>query len=264
MIYTLPYTSTGRSAIVPPPPYIYAVDYVAVHVKIDTASSAGLLPPGCKFSSDDAWLYVSEFISYKEGSEDLIAEDPELVTYREGAVALNIELEGKKYLYFPFMWVDKDWALIRGYINGYPKKIAKIEIGKFHPLLPNYDAPRPGMKIGGYVVRGSSLLMKIKVILRERGDKLPVSNFGPTLTIRRFPSTGEGELDVLEYVVVEKGENKTADIWRGDAELVLNSGVNDELNLLHVVKVLDGYFYRSFFKILGTRLAKVMYSKNNT
>jgi len=65
-------------------------------------------------------------------------------------------------------------------------------------------------------------------------------------------------------VVVEKGENRTADIWRGDAELVLNSGVNDELNLLHVVKVLDGYFYRSFFKILGTRLAKLMYSKNNT
>lgn len=261
MMYSLPITKSGKSAIVQPPPYVYAVDYIAVYVKINEEIANSLLPPGLELASDNAWIYVSEFLSYPEHHDEITYQDPELTVYREGAVALNVILDGQKYLYFPFMWVDKDWALIRGYINGYPKKIANISLSKFHPLMPGREGPAPGVKLGGYVARNGYTLYRIEVELRDRTNSLPITAFGPTLTIRRYPATGSGQRDVWEYVTVIKGESKTADIWTGRGFITIGWGPNDEVNLLQIKEVIGGYFYRSYFKILGTKLIKTIEDK---
>lgn len=260
-MYALPITKSGRSAIVQPPPYLYAVDYIAVYVSIDPEPARELLPPGLELASNKAWLYVSEFLSYPENNDEMAYLDPELTIYREGAVALNVALDGQVYLYFPFMWVDKDWALIRGYLNGYPKKLAYISLSKLHPLMPGRDQPAPGLKLGGYVARNGYTLFRLQVELTEKADGVPISAFGPTLTFRRFPATGAGETDVWEYVTVVKGESKIADVWRGQGSVQIGWGPNDEVNLIQIREVIAGYYYRSFFKISGTKLIKTIQGK---
>ncbi len=252
--FTPPITRGGRSAIVPPPPHTYAVDYIAAYVRVDPAEAENLLPPELKLADDVAWIYISEFVSVSGDQWDLLYQDPEYTQYREGAIAFKVALNGNTYLYFPFMWVDRDWALMRGYVNGYPKKLARIAMSRTHPLLPGYEEPREGIRMGGYVARGGDVLYRLVVTLRERADRVPLADFGPTLTLRRFPATGEGEADVYEYVTVVRTSGRTSDVWRGDAQVDIAGGINDELGYVKVREVLGGYFYRSHFRIEGTKL----------
>jgi len=207
-------------------------------------------------------------------------QDPDLVQYMEGAIGLKVNFEGKNYLYFPFMWVDKDWALVRGWLDGHPKKIAKIAMTKLHHLLPKYNKPERGLKMGGYAVRGGGVMFRMQVELEERTESLPLKNFGPFLNIRtavirfhldyravpkgeshnccirRFPSRGEDEVDLYEIVSRVRDETKYGEIWKGKANVELGGYVNDEVNLLEIERTIGGYHYTLYFKVTTTQLLK--------
>ena len=44
--FTAPFTASGRAALVPPPPWLYAGWLLNVAVACDTAASSSLVPPG--------------------------------------------------------------------------------------------------------------------------------------------------------------------------------------------------------------------------
>lgn len=230
---------------IPQPPFYYGVDYVGVHVELEGVDK--FLPRELK-STGEGWIYVSEFVSVSGEDWEKIWTDPYFTQYREAAIAVKVMFQGKNYLFFPFMWVDKDWALIRGWLNGYPKEIARIEMSKFHPLLPRYSKPEAGVKLGGYVIRGKDALLKVVVELTEISNTPPPSSFGPTLTYRYFPAIGDGS-SVREFAKVIKSEGKTGTIWKGRGGVELGGALGE----IKVKKVMGGYFYPSFFKIDGTK-----------
>jgi acetoacetate decarboxylase len=253
MSYTLPITKSGKSSIVPPPPWYYGVTYIAAHVKFEKDSTERVLPEFLK-SDGEGWIYIAEFISTSESTWDYMYQDPDLTQYMEGAIGLKVNYQGANYFYFPFMWVDKDWALVRGWIDGYPKKIAKIVMTKLHPLLPKYNKPQNGLKLGGYVVRGGGVLIRLQVELQDKTDYLPTKNFGPFLNIRRFPERGDGEDDVYEIVSRIRDESVLGEIWKGKAYVELGGYVNDEVDLLKIEEVKGGYYYTLYFKVVYTKL----------
>jgi acetoacetate decarboxylase len=251
--FTLPPTKSGKSQIVFPPPWHYGVTYIAAHVKF-TKESANNVLPNFLTTDGEGWVYIAEFISMSDSSWDYMYQDPDLVQYMEGAIGLKVNFEGKNYLYFPFMWVDKDWALVRGWLDGYPKKIAKIAMTKFHPLLPKYNKPEAGLKLGGYVVRGGGIMFRLQVELEDKTDSIPVRNFGPFLNIRRFASRGDEEEDLYEIVSRVRDESILGEIWKGKANLELGGYVNDEVDLLKIEKIVAGYYYTMYFKVTKTQL----------
>ena len=251
--FTLPPTKSGRSQIVFQPPWYYGVTYIAAHVKFDEESANQILPEFLK-TDGEGWVYIAEFISTSENNWDYMYQDPDLVQYMEGAIGLKVNFEGKNYLYFPFMWVDKDWALVRGWLDGFPKKIAKIAMTRLHPMLPKYNKPEPGLVLGGYVVRGGGVMFRLQVELEGKTDSVPLKDFGPLLNIRRFASRGDNEEDLYEVVSRVRDESKYGEIWRGSAKLELGGYVNDEVNLLKVEKVRAGYYYTLYFKVTKTQL----------
>ncbi|MCY0860663.1 MAG: acetoacetate decarboxylase family protein [Sulfolobaceae archaeon] len=260
MSFTPPLTRSGNSNIVPPPPWHYGVTYLSAHVRFTNAEE--IIPEYLK-TDGEGWIYVAEFISPAESKWEYMYEDPDLTQYMEGAIGLKVEFEGKSYLHYAFMWVDKDWALVRGWLDGFPKKIAKISMTKLHPLLPNYEKPKSGLIMGGYVTRGSEVLLKLKVILEEKptNTKLPIADFGPLLQIRRFPSRGDDELDVHEVVTRVRDESKLGEVWKGNAEIVLRGGPNDELDKLNIKEVYGGYYYTQYFRVSKTVLLKRIVEK---
>ncbi|WP_338602697.1 acetoacetate decarboxylase family protein [Sulfolobus tengchongensis] len=251
--FSLPPTKSGRSQIVFPPPWYYGVTYISAHIKF-TRDSAEKLLPNFLTTDGEGWVYIAEFISTSESNWDYMYQDPDLVQYMEGAIGLKVNFEGKNYLYFPFMWVDKDWALVRGWLDGYPKKIAKIAMTKLHPLLPKYNKPEPGLKMGGYVVRGGGVMFRLQIELKEKVDSIPLRNFGPFLNIRRFASRGEDEEDLYEIVSRVRDESVLGEIWRGKANVEIGGYVNDEIDLLKIENVLGGYYYTTYFKVTKTQL----------
>ncbi|QIW23569.1 acetoacetate decarboxylase [Sulfolobus sp. S-194] len=261
--FSLPITKSGKSQIVFPPPWHYGVTYISAHVKFDKDSASQLLP---NFLSTDGegWIYIAEFISTSDHNWNFMYEDPELVQYMEGAIGLKVNFEGKNYIYFPFMWVDKDWALVRGWLDGYPKKIAKIVMTRLHPLLPMYNKPEKGLKMGGYVVRGGGVLLRLQVELQEKADSVPVSKFGPFLNIRRFATRGDDEEDLYEVVSRVRDVSNYGEIWKGDAKVELGGYVNDEVNLLRLEEVYAGYHYTLYFRVTTTKLLKKIVAEKIT
>lgn len=251
--FTLPITKSGKSQIVFPPPWHYGVTYIAAHVKFENPEE--ILPSFLK-SDGEGWFYVAEFISTSEHNWDYMYRDPDLVQYMEGAIGIKVFFEGKNYLYFPFMWVDKDWALVRGWIDGYPKKLAKISMTKLHPLLPKYNKAEAGLKIGGYVVRGGGVLFRLHIELKERADSVPLKDFGPVLNIRRYPARGDNEFDVYEIVSRIRDVTNYGEIWKGDAMVEVQGYVNDELSSLKIGKIYGGYYYTQYFRVTKTQLIK--------
>lgn len=251
--FSLPVTREGLSQIVFPPPWYYGVTYISAHVKFNKESAESLLP---SFLSTDGegWIYIAEFISTSESNWDYMYLDPDLVQYMEGAIGLKVTYKGKNYLYYPFMWVDKDWALVRGWLDGFPKKLAKIVMTRLHPLLPKYNKPEKGLKMGGYVVRGGGVMFRLRVEIHDKAESVPVRNFGPFLNIRRYSTRGEGEEDVYEIVSRIRDESTLGDIWKGSAEVELGGYVNDEVDKLKVEEVIAGYYFTQYFKVTQTQL----------
>ncbi|MEW9492268.1 MAG: acetoacetate decarboxylase family protein [Candidatus Aramenus sulfurataquae] len=43
----------------------------------------------------------------------------------EWAIVVKVKFNSSYYTYFPFMWVDKDFALYRGIILGYQRSLQR-------------------------------------------------------------------------------------------------------------------------------------------
>ncbi|WP_338603110.1 acetoacetate decarboxylase family protein [Sulfolobus tengchongensis] len=248
-----PFSSTDRSSVVLGKESYYGGNFIVAHVKLDKETLKNVVPK--IFETDGEALFsVREFVTVMGNRTDLLYEEPMLTQYNESAVGVKVYYEGGIYQYYPFMWVDKDFAVIRGWLNGFPKKIANIQLTRFHPLLPQISEPKAGVVVGGYVARGSSLLFKIKVTLKEKIEKPPT--FGPTLLIRDYPAEGEGETNVLELVRLDLQDLKVTDVWKGDVEIEIGKGINDEVDSFKIIEKLGGYYYKIGFRIPGTKLIK--------
>ncbi|MCS7102393.1 MAG: acetoacetate decarboxylase family protein, partial [Candidatus Korarchaeum sp.] len=134
MPWTGPITPSGRSALVPDGPWAYVMDVISIHAKGYDERIRSILPQRLK-SSGDLWFYIADIVSYSESSEEMSYLAPDLLQYREAAIFVKVESNGRSYAYCPFMYVDNDVSLVRGIIFGFPKKMAKVELTKFHDLF---------------------------------------------------------------------------------------------------------------------------------
>nr|WP_256219440.1 acetoacetate decarboxylase family protein [Variovorax sp. 770b2] len=76
--------------------------------------------------------------------------DPVLAQYRETIVVLEIERpDGSRCMYCPAIWVDQDISLLRGLLQGWPKKMSSTWLTRSLPLEHPAAAPMiPGSQLG--------------------------------------------------------------------------------------------------------------------
>lgn len=229
MPWTGPVTPSGKSALVPDGPWVYVIDAIAVHAEGNASMIAEVLPEELK-SSSELWFYVADIVSFSDSSEELNYLAPDLLQYREAAVFVKVEWRGKSYAYCPFMYVDNDVSLLRGLLFGFPKKMAHIEMTKFHDLF----APR---KYGGVAYRAGYNLFRLIVEPRGRIEKLPFDEFGNWLLRRYFSPLGVD--DYIEFIP----EATYGKLISGEGQLEIGGGFNDELHYFKPSKILGGYLY---------------------
>jgi hypothetical protein len=240
MPWTSPLTKSGRSALVPEGPWIYAFDTIGVYAVGDTERLKEALPDF--FSpTGDMWFYFAEIISQSPNCPELNYEAPGLVQYNEAAIFVKVNYKKREYAYCPFMYVDNDVSLMRGYVVGFPKKLASIHITRKHDLM-NFK------KFGGVASRAGYPLLKMVVEPEKPTEKLPFDNFG-TWILRRYIKLTNTD-DIVEFIPeVEYGK-----ILEGDAELRVFGGINDELHLFDPVDVRTGYVYSALLKVREIRV----------
>jgi Acetoacetate decarboxylase (ADC) len=240
----------GNSSAIEPGPWHYGADYVAVYFKGEPVRLQKLLPPPFKVADGTCIAYVCEIISVSERKPGAVAEEPARTIYNEAAVGVKCTHGEKGGVFYPVMWVTTEFSLLRGLLNGYPKRLAdEVAMSKLHPLNPGMKPMGAGTELSGYCVKGGERVLTVRVNVEKRGEPKDLLAFGSTFGMRRLPRTDPSQHEVGEAVEVVKSNARTSDVWLGSGTIstVLDVGMP---------KPLFGAAYRSGFTISGSRVLK--------
>lgn len=137
--FTAPFTQTGRSSLVPPPPWHYAGWLLNVAFSFDAPTAEPLVPPAAGRPTGQGCMHFADWQACTDGHELL---DPVLSQYRETIVVLEIERgDGSRCMVCPAIWVDQDISLMRGLLQGWPKKMGSTWLTRSLPLHHPAAAP---------------------------------------------------------------------------------------------------------------------------
>lgn len=244
--YTVPRSPEGRASLVPAPPWHYVGDFLVIEYWADPDAVAAVLPPGLEPFPEDPGRCAAIFADWQSCADDY-AEllDPVRSQYREFFIVVNALYRGELVTTCPYIWVDKDFALARGWIQGFPKKLGEIHITRAYSLpVPVAVQPGPGAAFAGTASANGRLLAYGVVTLRERTTEGPAHNAPPLVNVRHFPRLAQGFHDkpaVHELVRARSRNRHIGEIWVGDARLELYPAPFEEHDKLAPVRIGKGY-----------------------
>ncbi|MGF7234011.1 MAG: acetoacetate decarboxylase family protein [Frankia sp.] len=251
--YTLPVSSTGRSSLVPPPPWYFSGEVLLVEYLADMNAVAQFLPDGLQPSRrlGLAAAIFGDWQSCTDGAKELL--DPVRSQYREFYIALACTWRDQDVARCPFCWVDKDFSLVRGLIQGYPKKLGSIAITRAFDVGRATPSIGRGGRFTGTLAAGDRRLVEARVTLDSPAEG-PALMSAPLIHTRRFPSWDPGLGAVDELVTGGSVDQRMRNVWAGSAELEFFDSPTDELALLRPVEVLRGYRFSFAETITGGRM----------
>ncbi len=251
--YSLPQTRTGRSALVPSPPWHYSGDFLVVEYRTEPEAARAFLPPELE-PGDDAGSAAAIFVDWQscsDSGEELL--DPVRAQYKEFFVVLACRYEGEPVTRCPFMWVDRGMPLVRGLIQGFPKKPGSIWITR--PVTVGRAGPRlePGARLAGTVSSSERRLAEAVVTLTGLSETGPTVNSPPLFNTRLFPAWEAEDAPLLEHVWAGGRDRELSPVWEGEATLRFFESPADELADLGPVEVGKGFWFSFGYTVDGGR-----------
>ena len=111
----------------PPPPWHYVGDFLVLEYWADPDAVRAVLPPGLEPHPDARprrRAVRGLAVAAPSSASELV--DPARSQYREFFIVVNALLDGEEVTTCPYIWVDRDFALVRGWVQGFPKKLGSI------------------------------------------------------------------------------------------------------------------------------------------
>jgi hypothetical protein len=243
--YTVPRTPLGQAGLVPPPPWHYVGDFLVIDFHADPDAVRSLLPEGLE-PHPDAGRCAAVYADWQSCSEDgdeLV--DPVRSHYREFYIVVNALLDGEEVTTCPFIWVDQDFALARGWIQGFPKKLGEVWTTRTF-VLECRAAPgiRPGARFGGTCSARGRAISRARVTLEGPSEGGSVHSGPPIVNVRHFPRLAAGRHDdpqVHELVRAVSRDRAGSAVMAGPATLTLHSAPSEEHDALAPVRIDRGY-----------------------
>jgi acetoacetate decarboxylase len=241
-----PRTPSGRASLLPPTPWHYSGELLTVEYRTNPEAIAALLPAGVALVHDDEDPGAVAFIwaDWQScGADEQELLDPVRAQYREAFVVVRCRYRERLYSRCLFIWVDTDFALVRGHIQGYPKKLGSIH--QTRPVTVGRAGPRvaPGGRFGMTLAAGDRRLAEATVTLEAEAPSAGFVNGHPMLHHRFFPRIELDARDSLAEVVTMAGVDlDLGPAWRGSATLDLFDSPTEELTSIAPREVIAGYY----------------------
>lgn len=244
--FLFPKTPSGKSSLIPPPPWHYSGEMLTVEYRTDPDRIAELIPEGATLASEDPGAVAmiwADWQSTGDSFEEIL--DPVRSQYKECFVVIRCEWEDETWSRCPYIWVDKDFALVRGYHQGYPKKLGDIWMTR--PITVGRAGPRlePGGTFGATIAAADRRIAQAKITLREPAAAAGFVNGHPMLHNRVWPaieSDGDNAMD--ELVTMSGYDGEISDVWSGDADIEIFDSPTEELSLLEPREMMGGFYHR--------------------
>ena len=252
-----PLSPEGRSSVVPEPPWHYSGDLLTIEYRAAPGSVARWLPAPILPAEEDpdaVAVVFADWQSCSDSFEELV--DPVRSQYKEAFVVVRCAYGGETYSRCILIWVDKDFAMVRGHHQGYPKKLGSIWITR--PVSLGRAGPRlePGGRFGASVSVHDRRVIDARFTITGTAEAPGFVNALPMLHTRFFPSIEEGQPPSMDELVTMKSYDwEGSQVWAGEAELSFGASPVEELESLAPVEMIAGY-WRSVGVTwgIGTRL----------
>ena len=247
--YSLPLSPGGGASIIPSPPWHYVGDFIVIEYWADPDAVAAVLPPQMAPYAEDPGRCAALFVDWQSCSdtgEELT--DPARSQYKEFFVVVNATLDGEHVTTCPYIWVDRDFALIRGWIQGFPKKLGEVQVTRSFGL----DCRAEGRTFAGTLTAHGRLLAEGTVTPDTVSETGPTHNDPPLVNRRHFPRLAAGHWDdpAVDELVRARSSNRSAsEIRRGPATLALHAAPGEEHDALAPVRVGDGFRFQFAYTV---------------
>ncbi|ROZ49013.1 enduracididine biosynthesis enzyme MppR [Rhodococcus sp. WS3] len=255
--WTLPLSPTGRSALVPPPPWHFSGEALAVDFTVDPERAAMYFPDGLVASPDGAASIVFARWSSAADADPGLAEDPTRGQYNEAYIVLHGARNGRPIGRCPFIWVDSDLSLVRGLIQGFPKRLGKIDLTTAVQVGRGGPRRAQGERFAGHASSLGATVARARVTLdrAELPDVRPPAVSLPLIHSRLWPAYGgPGDRPAIsELVRSEIVDFELADVFSGPAELEIGTLLHEEIADLTPTTVGRGWVLSIGFTINGGR-----------
>jgi hypothetical protein len=243
--FTVPRSPLGTAALTPPPPWHFAGDVLAVEFWNDPDVAADILPQGVELDPNRVGHSVALFADLQFTAQNDEYLDPARYQFREFSVLLDATWQGSQIAWCPYAYADNDAAIIRGWIQGYPRKLGVVHQTRTFAAASVASAPVANNgRFAGCVSAHGRLLAEARVTLRERADRLVGLLDRPIVARRYFPRLSAGAHDrpvVDEMVRCIMDDLLITNLWTGDGELSFPEAHGEELDMLGPIKVGRGF-----------------------
>ena len=258
--FSVPLTPQGKSALASPPPWHYSSDCLAIEYWTDPAAIAALLPPGVTPDEKSQGRAFFWFLDWQfTGSNDEIT-DPARYQYREAFVLVEALFERTPINYCPYIFVDNDAAIARGWAQGFPKKYGSIYQTRTFSAPSAAAAPlAKGSRFGASVAAHGERLATARLQLEEKvADPAKVFN-RPTVMRRYFPQLAaarQTKPPVDELTMSLTDNLAIVDVWAGSAELTIPEVRGEDMHSLAPLRIGRGYRLGMAYSVTDLRILK--------
>jgi acetoacetate decarboxylase len=220
---------------------------LTIEYRTDPAAVAELLPAPLQLADDDPGAVAVIWADWQSCSntfDELL--DPVRSQYMETFVVVRCKYQDQHYSRCVYIWVDKDFAMVRGHHQGYPKKMGElyltraVRVGKAGPRLE--AGGRFGATCAAYGRRLIDATFTITGQVAE-GEPAGFVNALPMLHNRVMPAIeGDGSDSLNELVTMRGFDAEVGPAYRGDATLAMYESPVEELTRIAPIEMIGGFW----------------------
>lgn len=250
--WTLPQTPSGHAALLPAPPWHYSGDVIAADFVAPPERVSELVPDGFVPRGDGSCSFVFCDWSSAADADPRIKDDPAKGQYKEAYLVIHGDYDGTRAGRVPFIWVDSDLSLVRGLIQGFPKKLGEIHMTRTVELGVGGSRKEPGERFRAHVSAMGQRLVDLTVTLDEVREKTyPKGVAVPLVHTRLWPSIDRADPAVHEISRSTVADFRMGTVWHGRPVLRFGESEHEEIDALAPIHVTDGWVFSMAFSVTG-------------
>ena len=242
--FMFPRSATGKASLVPDTPWHYFGTMLTLEYLTEPERVRELLPDYLEPADENPGAVAVIWAEWQNCSDDYNEIlDPARSQYKEAFIVVRCKFEGVTYSRCVYIWVDSDYAMIRGLHQGYPKKLASIFVSR--PITIGQAGPRlrPGGRFGASVAAYDHKLIHATFEISAESNHAGFVNSHPMLHNRWMPAIeGDGRDSLDELVTMSAYQSEVGQCFTGTFDLEMFDSPVEELTRLQPVEFLAGYW----------------------
>jgi hypothetical protein len=171
-------------------------------------------------------LAFCDSTAVSEAQPNLHIWAPGDANYLECLLKVRCRLGERRGFHVVLSWVTNDQSLVRGFLQGFPKRLATIHMTRLNRARQCGGAYE-GAGLGARVQSNDGLSIFVEHQCRQRGGEADIPS-GPFLLRRHVPSTVQGGSPLVDQIVETVVESSVvSDVWLGRGRLSAFSGAGE-------------------------------------